>query len=245
MLSRLSNVNDRQAQAEAELAEARTAKQRMEGARQNVDLPTFSSQFTNEAALVAIKGKLIDQQVRLAQLRERYRDDSPDVVAAMNTLDTLRQMLHREVDARLAMWDSRIEMLEAKQKTTAADKADLMSRLGLMTDQETQLSTLDRDIALLKARYEDLTRRSDQARVTEKTSVNISLVLLSPAGQAVPHNTRDYARLALAPAFSLIVGLGLAFFFDGIDVTVHSTGQAEEAAELPVLAAIRERRRRG
>jgi uncharacterized protein involved in exopolysaccharide biosynthesis len=191
-----------------------------------------------------IKSKMIDQQVRVAQLRERYRDDSPDVAAARNTLDTLRVMLEREVDSRLAMWDSRIEVLEARAKVLETERLGLQARLDPMADKETQIGILDRDISLLKGRYEDLVRRSDQARLTEKTSVNINLVLLSPPGPATPQNSRDYARLALAPAFSLVVGLGLAFFFDGIDVTVHSTGQAEEAAELPVLAAIRERRRR-
>ena len=246
LLNRLSATNDRQDQTRAELEEARVARQRMEELRskQNVDLPTFSSLFSNENALVVIKGKVIDQQVRVAQLRERYRDDSPYVAEASNTLDTLRQMLDREVVARLSMVDSRVATLEARLKVFNSDQAEIKSKIEPMADKETQLNTLERDISLLKGRYEDLVRRSDQARLTEKTSVNINLVLLSPAAAAVPHNTRDYARLALAPAFSLVVGLGLAFFFDGIDVTVHSTGQAEEAAELPVLAAIRERRRR-
>jgi uncharacterized protein involved in exopolysaccharide biosynthesis len=246
LLDRISDLSNRNDQAEAELAEARMERQRMLElkAKQNVDLPTFGAFFTNENALVVIKSKVIDQQVRVAQLRERYRDDSPDVVAANATLDTLRMMLDREVGARIAMSESRVQVLEAKQKVLQTEQADLKSRLDPMADQETQLSVLDRDIALLKGRYEDLVRRSDQAHITEKTSVMVSLVLLSPAAKAVPQNSRDYARLALAPAFSLVVGLGLAFFFDGIDVTVHSTGQAEEAAELPVLAAIRERRRR-
>jgi len=246
LLNRMSALNDREDQTTAELAEARTARQRMEElkTRQNLDMPTFSAVFTNDNALVSIKSKMIDQQVRVAQLRERYRDDSQEVVAASNTLDTLRVMMQREVDSRLAMWDSRIEVLESRQKVFDAEQADLRARLDPMADKESQLGTLDRDISLLKARYEDLVRRADQARLTDKTSNNLNLVLLSPAGPAVPQNSRDYARLALAPAFSLVVGLGLAFFFDGIDVTVHSTGQAEEAAELPVLAAIRERRRR-
>ena len=246
LLNQLSLLSVRHDETSGELAEARTGHQRMAELRanQNVDLPTFGATFTNENALVVLKAKLIDEQVRVAQLRERYRDDSPDVIAANATLDTLRAMLTREVDARLAMSESHVTILEARQKVNEAEQADLKARIDPMADKELQLGVLDRDISLLKGRYEDLMHRSDQARLTEKTSVNLTLVLLSPAGPAVPQNTRDYARLALAPAFSLVVGLGLAFFFDGIDVTVHSTGQAEEATELPVLAAIRERRRK-
>src|SRR5262249_14574679 len=246
LLNRLTYLGDHHDDIAGELAEARTARERMVDlkTRENVDLPTFSSFFTNEGALVLIKSKVIEQQVRLAQLRERYRDDSPDIVAAQATLDTLRGMLDREVNARLAMSESRIQVLEDKQRVNEAEQAELKARLDPMADKETQLGVLDRDISLLKTRYEDLVHRSDQARLTEKTSVNLSLGLLSPAGPAAPPTARDYARLALAPAFSLGVGLGLAFFFDGIDVTVHSAGQAEEATELPVLAAIRERRRK-
>ena len=245
LLNRLSALNDRHDLTTAELAEARTTRRRMvELTQQNVDMATFNSMFANDNSLAVIKSKIVDQQLRVATLRERYRDDSPDVTNATATLDTMRAMLDREVADRLAIWDSRIQILESRQGVLDAELADLKIRLEPMSDKETRLGVLDRDIGLLRNRYEDLVRRSDQARLTEKTSVSLNLVLLSPAGPAVPQNSRDYARLALAPAFSLVVGLGLAFFFDGIDVTVHSTGQAEEATELPVLAAIRERRRR-
>jgi capsular polysaccharide biosynthesis protein len=52
-------------------------------------------------------------------------------------------------------------------------------------------------------------------------------------------------RLGLAPAFSLVVGVGLAFFVDGLDLTIRTSPQAEEEVRLPVLAAIRERKRSG
>ena len=44
--------------------------------------------------------------------------------------------------------------------------------------------------------------------------------------------------------FQAVVGVGLAFFVDGLDLTVHTTGHAEEETRLPVLAAVGERRRR-
>ena len=85
----------------------------------------------------------------------------------------------------------------------------------------------------------------DKARITENTSAGVSVVLLSPAGPPVARNTKDYVRLALAPAFSLVVGIGLAFFIDGLDLTVRTANQAEEYLEIPVLASLSERRKRG
>jgi len=112
-----------------------------------------------------------------------------------------------------------------------------------MPDKEVTLAEMDREISVLKTRYEDLSKDADQARVTQNTSPTVNVFLLSPAGAPVFKTTRDYIRLALAPAFSLVIGIGLAFFLDGLDVTVHTSGQAEEAMELPVLATLNERRR--
>jgi succinoglycan biosynthesis transport protein ExoP len=245
LLSKAGLLSDRAGETEAELAEARTARARMQElrTRQNVDLPTFNAVFTNESALIDIKSKVISQEVKVAELREVYREDSPDLVAAVSTLNTLREMLSREVDARLAMMDSRIQVLEARLAVFRRDAADVNAQLEDMPGVATRMETLERDITLLKTRYQDLLARSDQAKVTENTSVNLNLVLLSPPSRATPRNSRDYARLALAPAFSVVVGLGLAFFFDGLDTTVRTSGHAEEAVELPVLAAVRERRR--
>ena len=91
-------------------------------------------------------------------------------------------------------------------------------------------------------RYQELAKARDQARITANTSSEFNVVLLSPAGAAVPKNARDYVRLALAPAFSIVVGIGLAFFFDGLDLTVRTSSQAEEYLDLPVLATLSERR---
>jgi capsular polysaccharide biosynthesis protein len=104
---------------------------------------------------------------------------------------------------------------------------------------------MDNQIATWKQRHTDLARNSDQARVNENTVPLISVFMLNPASPARQQNTQDYVRLGLAPAFSLVVGIGLAFFIDGLDLTIRTSPQAEEEVRLPVLAAIRERKRGG
>jgi capsular polysaccharide biosynthesis protein len=106
------------------------------------------------------------------------------------------------------------------------------------------LGELDRQIGVLQTRYHDLIENSDRAKINEQTSRSVYVLVLTPAQVARPQNTRDYVRLALAPAFSLVVGVGLAFFIDGLDNRMRTPGQAEESLELPVLASIRERRRK-
>ncbi|OGF16976.1 MAG: hypothetical protein A2W00_11105 [Candidatus Eisenbacteria bacterium RBG_16_71_46] len=235
---RRSELNDLVVQARAQVKLMREMS--VESA---VDLPDVGLPYSNDA-LIDLKRRVVEQRARLAQMRERYRDDAPDVISARGTLESLEGLLKDEADQRIRLVESRIGVLEARMNMLNAEIADLEGQLEKIPGKELTLSEIDRQIDVLKVRYSDLVGKSDLARVNRHTSSEINVVLLSPAGPAVATNVRDVVRLALAPAFSLVVGVGLAFFIDGLDITVHHAGQAEEASEIPVLATLRERRRR-
>ncbi len=211
--------------------------------RQNptVDLPNLLT--GDDTSIQTVKQRVIEQQTRLLRLRERYRDDSPEVVNAEATLDTLRAMLQREADARYEITRSRMLVHQAAITSVNHDIADLDAKLASLGELETQSTEIDHQIAVWQERYKDLAQSSDQARVNQNTVPRISVSLLNPASPARLQNKLDYVRLGLAPAFSLVVGVGLAFFLDGLDLTVHTSGQAEEEVRVPVLASITERRR--
>lgn len=247
LIGHLASLEIRRSEAAADLAEARSLQQQLErlSSDPDIDLPTFAQLYSNESALVDLKRRVTEQEAVVMQRRERYRDESPEVVNALATLETLRGMLRREVEARVKISGSKVETLEARLAVFDRDIAATRAELELMPDRETRIANMDRRIGLLRDRLEQIVEKSDQARVVERTSLSNSLFLLAPAGAAVPTRTRDYVRLALAPAFSLVVGIGLAFFLDGLDLTVRTAGHAEETVDLPVLAAVNERRRAG
>jgi polysaccharide biosynthesis transport protein len=193
----------------------------------------------------SFKTRVMEQQGRIARLLEVYRSDSPEVLNAQATLDTLRAMLQREIQARYVIARTRVQMTRAKLDPIDRVIESIDTKLARMPDFEARMIEMDNQIATWKQRYSDLARNSDQARVNENTVPLISVFMLNPASPARQENTLDYVRLGLAPAFSLVVGIGLAFFVDGLDLTIHTAPQAEEEIRLPVLAAIRERKRGG
>jgi polysaccharide biosynthesis transport protein len=240
-------MTTKRSEVAADLAEARAQVRVMRSMRDNpnIDLPTLGAPYTNESALVELKRRVVEQQARVAQISERYRPESPEVQNAKETLETLQGLMRREVDARMEIAQSRIEVLESRVTAMDTDLDKVAAQLATLPNKETTISELDQQISVLKSRYEELVRKSDQARITEQTTPNVNIQLLNPAGPARPRNAPDPVRIALAPAFALIVGIGLAFFLDGLDITVRTAGQAEEVAELPVLASLSERRRSG
>lgn len=243
-VSYLTQLQQRRSEDQSNLEEARTAVRQVKVVAENpaTDVPNAGQA---DQVLVDLRLKVLNQEARLAQLKERLRDDSPDVVNAAATLETLRSLLKREVDARVQVAQSRVEALEARLVPTDAEIARLRAEMAQMPSKQMSMSEMDREIEVLKDRYKDLVKNSDQARITENTTSGITVLVLEPAGPATPMNARDYVRLALAPAFSLVVGIGLAFFVDGLDTRVRTAGDAETLLELPVLASLTDRRRRG
>jgi polysaccharide biosynthesis transport protein len=246
LLNSLGDLERRRSDLDAELAQARSTYTTMQEMRTRPDvaMPSLSGEGPGEDALGEMKRRVLEQEARVAVLRERYRDDSPEVTNANETLETLRGLLAREVATRMDLSTARIKGLESAIAGLDRSIATTQAQIAAMPDLETKLAEMDREIDVLKQRYQSLSQDADQARVTKNTSTTVSIVLLSPAGTATSKTSRDYVRLALAPVFSLLIGVGLAFFLDGLDATVRTASQAEEAIDLPVLATIDDRRRR-
>jgi len=212
----------------------------------DIDLPTFDgvAMFTNESALVTLKQRVVDQQARIAMLTETLRDDAQEVVAARQTLETLQGLLRKEVEQRVRLAAARVQSLKARVDVLDQELANVHEDLATAPQSLKKVDELDADLASLRQRLRDLTEKSDETLVTESTMTDLNVVVLAPAGLAVATNPLDFVRLGLAPAFSLLVGVAIAFFIDGLDLTVRTANQAEEYLDLPVLASLAERRRR-
>lgn len=245
-IGRLASMRQQLTETDANLAEATTSWKRMNAVTEQgqIDQPSFALLFSEETALTELKRRVVDQELRVATLRERMRDDAPEVVAAEATLDTLQNMMQREIRSRVEAAHTRVDMLQARHAALQKEITALEQGISLMPGKEFSLAEMDHRIDLLKTRFKDLSESNEKARITERTSPTDNVVLLSHASDAKPQNSRDYVRLALGPAFSLVVGIGLAFFFDGLDLTVRTAHHAEEAIDLPVLATLAERRTR-
>ena len=142
------------------------------------------------------------------------------------------------------MAGSRVKALQSRVAVLDQEIATLRQQLDTAPEDLKHMDGMDGELATLRSQLRSLTEARDQASITANTSQDINVVLLAPAGIAAASNPLDIVRLLLAPAFSLLLGIAIAFFVDGLDLTVRTANQAEEFLDLPVLASLSERRRR-
>ncbi len=247
-VAQISALEQHRTEVAADLAAAQSVEETMRRmqADPDIDLPTFGGalEFTNEQALVSLKQKVLEQQTKIALLSETLREDAPEVVGARQTLETLQGLLRREVDARVRLAGSRSQQMQSRLAVLDKEIAAVRQELLAAPQNLKKMDELDNALSALRQRLREVTDARDQALITANTMPDISVIVLAPAGVAEPTNQLDLVRLALAPAFSLLVGIAIAFFVDGLDLTVRTANQAEEYLDLPVLASLSERRRR-
>ena len=238
-----SRMHDR-AQVSGELAQASGHLRTLNTLHDSpdMDVPVIGSGFLNEQALSDLKTSILRQETRIAQLQERYREDAPELVDARGSLESMRALLRREVAQALKLGQAKVQGLKSRLETIDQQLAGLHAELAEMPAKEARMDDLDQQLIVLKARFLALTNTSDQARVNEQTSRRVSIVVLSPASPGRARNTHDYVRLALAPAFSLVVGIGIAFFIDGLDNRLRTPRDIEDTVDLPVFASLPERK---
>src|SRR5262249_58364643 len=127
----------------------------------DMDLPTFDgvAMFTDEAALVSLKQRVVDQQARIALLTETLRDDAQEVVAARQTLETLQGLLRKEVEQRVRLAASRVQALQARVATVDEEIASVHEQLDAAPQSLKRTDQMDADLATLRARLRDLTEK--------------------------------------------------------------------------------------
>jgi uncharacterized protein involved in exopolysaccharide biosynthesis len=207
----------------------------------DAEIPSSSG---GESVIQDVKRELILAQLHYTEMAKVFQPDVPQVQAAKAKIDDLQKMLASEVKGRVRAaemaWRAKQAQLAAAEDRLKASSA----HVAAFPDADAHLAELDRRISALKETYQDLVKAAQEARVNTATEPSWTVLLLSPAGRPYAKNTKDYVRIALAPVFSLIVGLGLAFFVDSMDSSVKTPREAETMLDLPVLATLRDQRKR-
>jgi polysaccharide biosynthesis transport protein len=229
------------ASIERDLAQRRQALADMRA--QTSETPGAVSSM-NDPVISGLKQNLGEARVRYREMETIYVPQSRELAQMKTQIEEMEAQLVTEVGGRVRLAEADVRALEAKASQVRQSLGAGRSRLATYPARTARMSEIELRIASLTKNYEDLTRASAQAKISKATSPDWTVDLLTPAGRPYPKNQRDYVRLALAPIFSLIVGLGLAFFIDGLDATLKSPRETEEALELPVLASLTEHKER-
>jgi len=235
------------AKVDQDLAQKRSAIQSMmtlSEASNGDDVPFLAEGTGADNLIVQMKTRLSEAKTKLHSMESIYVPTSNELTQQKAEVDNLTKAVAAEVSSRIRAQRSEVSSLEARRAEILRAMGEGQSRLSTYPERQARLLEYTTRIEALQRQYEDVSRSAGTAKIQKATSPDWTVALLTPPNNPYPKNQRDYVRLALAPIFSLIVGLGLAFFIDGLDATLKNPREAEAALELPVLATLNEQKKR-
>ncbi len=184
-----------------------------------------------------LRVKLQDLLIKESELSGRVTDKNEELIRIRKQVDDVRAMIIAEIQTQIDM--SRTQLAIIVQRESAL--RDLVQRVAaekeLYPQRMVELDRINAELDKVQKTYDDVVDENMAAKISLASNPEWAVTILDPASKAARKKTRDYVRMALGPFFSLIVGLGLAFFFDNLDHSIKNVSEAEEMLGLSVLSS--------
>jgi uncharacterized protein involved in exopolysaccharide biosynthesis len=218
--------------------ETRVAQMKKLMTNPDVEVPILEEPLGSESLVSALRRSRIGLKQELEKMQANYTDKDQRVIALRRQVAETEDQLTREIRLALVIAEARVAPLLAKENQLRRDLAKVEAQLIGYPEQDAVLADLNSRITVLERDYATLTSKKIDAMVSTESSPEWEVILLAPPSQPVALRTKDYVRLSLGPLLGLLVGIGLAFFFDSLDHSLKTKSEAEKILDIPVVASI-------
>jgi len=197
----------------------------------------FAESMLEQRIVENLRTQLQKLQLEESELTTRYTDENRELLSVRKQIDNVREMLNEEIETKIIMAKSQLEVLRNKRATLAGIIARMEDESDTYPAKEVEVDRIAAALKQLNENYFDLLESRTSVKMTIASNPEWTVTILSEATPAVRKKTRDYIRMALGPVFSVIFALGFAFFIDNLDHSIKNITEAEETLGLPVLAS--------
>ena len=227
-------VSDMQAQQKSAQAQYDVATQKL--GEQKAGAKAYN--INDNSTVQSIRSQIVAKEVALTELRQRYTDQYPDVIAAQKQLNKLRQSLVTEVnnvvDSNAATLNTaQMELLKnqavaqaqasaaaASEEAIKGKRAEKEKELGEFPDNAMTYMQLDRDAKIKQQIYTSLVNQCEQDKIQEAME-SMDIQVIDPAD--LPDVDKPAApKKKLIAAIGLVLGCLIAF---GYSLVVYKREQ--------------------
>lgn len=231
----LTNAN--LAAVNARVSAARAARIEAEQRWRSIEnLP--ASQLPEVQANPVLQSLLSDRTAKstqLAELRQRYNDDFPQIVTLRTQIGIIDSQLQRSSsDVKQAVRNAYIVARNQEQALTA-ELSTITGETLREQDQQVQLSSLDRDAQALRDQLRALLDRFNQINSAAQVDTGVITPLDPATVPDEPFSPSLMRNLALALLMGIGVAGGLGFILEIFDDRARSLEDVEVKIGLPLL----------
>ncbi|HXU81079.1 MAG TPA: polysaccharide biosynthesis tyrosine autokinase [Polyangia bacterium] len=231
-------ISEKLNKIEVDLITLRAQRDAFASVRNSDPVAEFNPAIEESKVAESLKQIYMDQYVKLLEVKSKYLEKHPAVLAAEARLGAIKADLVREVDlARKAV--------EARYETLSKQAADLRAALDSTTREALQLESRSSEYNHLKRDLDRFIKLSDQVGGRgQETSLATHLRtnnvrILDPAQVPTAPVSPDIPRaIGVAAAIGLLLAFGLAVLIESLDTTIKSQEDLEEGVGMAFLGLI-------
>jgi len=226
----LANINQRVTDARAERI---AAEQRW---RSIEKLPAAQlPEVQNNPVLLGLVSDRTAKLAQLAELRERYNDDFPQVQNLKAQVAILDQQINRSSADIKATVRNEFIVARNREQALAAELGSLTSDKLVEQDQQVQLSVLDREAQALRDQLKTLLDRYNQIDSAANVNSGDVTKLDSATVPGSPYSPNLLRNMSLALVLGIALAGVLAVLRETLDDRVRSLEDVEDRVGLTLL----------
>jgi uncharacterized protein involved in exopolysaccharide biosynthesis len=239
----LYTLRDDRVQLEVQMASLRSE---ILAAQQNLDEGKIDARLLGGARIdTSVLSTLLREvtagEVERERLLTLYTERHPLVEQVTRQIEERRRSLREECGRVIDLKKAEFDALDSQRKIIVGKIEEIEERLRLLPIVERDITELERGIEASQRFYEQLVQMRMQAAASSQSMADYHVQILSAGDFGRPSNPRDPVRMSLGPLLSLLIGIGLAFFFDNLDHSLKNPEEVERYLELPVLTSVKRR----
>lgn len=194
-----------------------------------IDMAGLLSRYTpTHSDVIALQAKIDETQKRLAT------EEARKVSNETSTFDPV----YLQLEERLAIIDTKLPALEERRDGFKATAEQYLGEVEELRNKMKELDILEQKAEVLRGvNYEFVAAVKDSNVLATKKAEEIR-VASSATPPLYPSGPIKIRNVGIAAVVSLIIGIGLAFFLEYINIRIRSIEEAEHSLDLPVLATI-------
>jgi polysaccharide chain length determinant protein (PEP-CTERM system associated) len=192
---------------------------------------------------------------QLAEARQRYTEEHPDVRRLVRSIETLRQNAaarnaavtpdnpaYLQIRGQLAAIGRELTALRSERAALRNQIDEFSRRLFVAPETERELLSLTRDYELAQNSYREVKQKlteADMARSLEEEQRGERFTLIrSPGTASSPYSPNRLGILLLGFVLAIGGGIGLAAFSEASDSTIRGTRDLRDVLRMPPIGTV-------
>ena len=180
--------------------------------------------------------KMIKMRDEMARIRVELTKEAVKIVEADEMIDPLSQI--ESLFEEKFNLELELETLRTQEGSLAAGMRNYETTLRQLPIKEYELARLTRERDLANSIFVMLSKRSEEARITEAEKAGTLRVIDMAGLPNTPIRPKKKLNLILGLVFGLTVGIGLAVFLETMDTSIKTPEEVEKKTGLRLLGSI-------